>query len=315
MLPRRVNLIILAFWVFAAWELFVRDILPDLVVGPPPDFRSIAKTETKRESRWSILIEDGEGRNRERSVGQIVTRSIPQSDGGLRLTSEAWFDSGAMLKGTPIESIQGDRYEVLGSCWIDSRGNLVNFRVSLHESRARSSDLVMIEGVLKGDEIHITTGGIIPYLGPRTFAYEPHSMVQTSFSPLDWLPGLRVGQTWEQQVVNPITRQTMRCRSEVVGRQNLMYDGNMTETLVVVTKTGAMSSAKTWVRSDGLVIRQEVPLMICDLMLQRIPDDPLSAPGFAKGDSDGLGGDSAGFPPRKSPAPDDSERRNPGDRR
>ncbi len=274
--PRRINLIILAFWVYAAWELFARDILPDLVVGPPPDFRSIAKAETKGESRWSILMEDDSAQGREIAVGQVLTRSTPQADGGLSLSSKAWFDSGAMLKRTPFEAVQSDRIEIVGDCWIDSRGNLDNFRVSLHEAQTPSVDLIMIEGRLKGNEILINTGGIIPYIGPRAFAYEPHSVVQTSFSPLDRLPGIRVGQKWEQQVINPITRQAMKCRAEVVGRQTIMYDGNPTSTLVVLTKSdGVTPPARTWVRADGLVIRQEVPLLIRKLILQRIPEEPM----------------------------------------
>ncbi|HEU5115515.1 MAG TPA: hypothetical protein VFT74_02450, partial [Isosphaeraceae bacterium] len=236
MLPRWINLIILAFWVYAAWELFAHDILPDLVVGPPPDFRTIARAETEGVSSWSILLEDETTPGGQQSVGQVKTRSVPQSDGGWRLDSTAWFDSEAMLKRTPFEAIRGERFEVLGSCWIDSQGNLDTFRVSMHEARLSKIDLLMIEGKLRDDEIQIRTGGIIPYLGPRSFPYEPHSVVQTSFSPLDRLPGLHVGQKWEQQVVNPITRQAMKCRSEVVGRQTIMYEGNPTSTLVVLTR-------------------------------------------------------------------------------
>ena len=36
---RRICLALLLFWTYAAWSLFRRDILPDLIIGPPPDLR------------------------------------------------------------------------------------------------------------------------------------------------------------------------------------------------------------------------------------------------------------------------------------
>lgn len=279
--PRRINLIILAFWVYAAWELFAQDILPDLIVGPPPDMRTLTRVETRTETRWSILIEeDSDGPDhtpKERAVGQVRTLTVPQADGGVRLSSKAWIDTGEALRRTPFESVDNSRLEILAGCWVDQRGNLANFHVSLYESRMPSVNLMAIDGRLRGNEIRISTGGLIPYIGPRVFHYQPHSLVQTSFSPLDRLPGLHVGQRWEQRVVNPLTSKVMKCRSEVVGRETIMYDGNPVSTLVVLTKSGGITpSARTWVRPDGLVLRQEVPLMIRNLILQRLPYEPPS---------------------------------------
>ena len=45
---RLVSLTILVFWAVAAAALFVRDVLPDLIVGPPPDLRDVAHAEGKK---------------------------------------------------------------------------------------------------------------------------------------------------------------------------------------------------------------------------------------------------------------------------
>ena len=125
---------------------------------------------------------------------------------------------------------------------------------------------------MKNDRIVISTGGLVPYLGPHSFPYKPHGMVQSTFGPLDRLPRLHVGQTWESQVVSPLTGLVETCRVEVVGTKIITWDSDPITTLEVVTKASGIS-ARTWVRRDGLVIRQEVPVPLVNLVLERIPPD------------------------------------------
>ena len=42
---RLVCVAILLFWSVAAVALFSRDILPDLLIGTPPDLRTVSKTQ------------------------------------------------------------------------------------------------------------------------------------------------------------------------------------------------------------------------------------------------------------------------------
>lgn len=306
---RRICLILLLFWTYAAWNLFRRDILPDLIVGPPPDLRAIARADTEDSGpvRWAILVVDNErsGEFNGRSIGQVVTETIRQRDGGVRLVSHAWFDTGQLFgpssppppkeqaisprdrgdephepsspsaprrKERLLGTSGGDRLEIYGACWIDRSGNLDNFHVSLREARTSDVDLLVIDGRLKNDRIEITTTGLVPYLGPHSFPYKPHGMVQSTFGPLDRLPRLHVGQNWESQVVSPLTGQVVTGRVEVVGTKIISWDSNPVTTLEVVTKAAGLT-ARTWVRRDGLVLRQEVPIPFVKLVLERVPEN------------------------------------------
>src|SRR5262245_55799933 len=99
---RLVCVAILLFWAVAAGALFTRDILPDLLIGPPPDLRVItpAGGEPPGPTRWAILVADDQASANLRSVGQAVTETTLKRDGWVRWASEAWIDSGDLLRGT-----------------------------------------------------------------------------------------------------------------------------------------------------------------------------------------------------------------------
>lgn len=293
---RRVSLVLLLFWTYAAWTLFRRDILPDLIVGPPPDLRSIASglAGDSEKVKWAVLVveERDSGEFNGRAVGQVVTETSRQRDGGVRLVGNAWFDTSQLFtqagrdpadaaqvggRPTPLGSAGGERLEILSNCWVDRFGNLESFRVSLREGRTPSVELLMLEGRLRNDRIEIKADGIVPYFGPKSFPYKAHGMVQSTFSPLGRMPRLHVGQSWESQVVNPLTGQVEETgRVEVVGTKVITWDSNPVTTLEVVTRALGLT-ARTWVRRDGLVLRQEVPLPFVNLVLERIPGDVQSA--------------------------------------
>lgn len=286
---RPVCVAILLAWTIAAWELFRRDLLPEFIVGQPPDLRAIARAGGEGETpvRWTILMVDEKDRSglNGRAVGQIITETKRQQDGGVRLASEAWFDANLLLskgktpdpdspEGLAVGETDADRLEVYGACWIDASGNLDSFRVALREANS-SDDLFVVEGRLKKDRIEVTSSGIIPYFGPRSFPYRSHGLVQSTLGPIDRLPGLHVGQSWESQVVSPLTGQVQTARVEVVGSRILTWDNNPVTTLEVVTHLSGLTS-RTWVLRDGQVIRQEVPFPLAKLVLERVPPDASS---------------------------------------
>jgi hypothetical protein len=94
---------------------------------------------------------------------------------------------------------------------------------------------------------------------------------------MDRLPGLHVGQRWESRVINPFTRQVESVRVEVTRRGLIHWEGNPVRTFEVVHKTSPFSM-KTWVRTDGVILRQEIPLPFVRLVLERRPDTDVSLP-------------------------------------
>lgn len=273
---RLVCLVILIFWTVAAGALFTRDVLPTVLLGAPPDLRTIAQSEGPTGPiRWAILAIDEGKRSSLRSVGQITTESTRKRDGWVRLTSQAWFDSGELLRGTSLEAAESERIGVVGAAEIDSTGNLQNFRVAVRLDGRGGGEVLSLEGRLKKDLMEVTSRGPIPLLsGTQSFPYRPRSIVQNSLGPLDRMPGLQVGQTWETQVINPLTGGIQRCAVEVSKTEHIIWGSTPVMTLKVITRMPQLSAA-TWVRPDGLVLRQEVPFPHrFRLILERLPDDP-----------------------------------------
>ena len=115
--------------------------------------------------------------------------------------------------------------------------------------------------------------GFLPFLNwTKSIPYQPRGMIQNTMGPLDRMPGLHVGQRWETQVVSPLTGRVEIGRVEVTRKRAIYWDDKLVSTLEVVTRMPPLS-ARTWVRPDGLVLRQEVPLFVMKLVLDRVPDN------------------------------------------
>lgn len=266
--------ILMLFWAVATVGLVRRDVLPDLLIGPPPDLRSVAAADRSAgPTKWSIVVADDASMQSLRSVGQAVTETKHEPDGKLRLVSKVWFDSGGLLRGTPFAFRDDVRIDVDNSCLIDPSGNLVSFQAVV---RAAGVDepLMTIDGAYKDHAIEVKARSPIPLLNlTKLFSYEPKTMIQNALGPIDRLPGLAVGQRWEERVVSPLTGKIDVVKAEVVRRSEIYWDKSMTAAYEVVHKLPPGLSARTWVRkSDGLVLRQEVPFPVVKLMIERMPD-------------------------------------------
>lgn len=269
---RLISVAILLVWALTSVELFRRDVLPNLLVGPPPDLRSITRAGGVEPgpTRWSILVADGDEGNY-RAVGQVQTEAKSVRDGWCRMSSLAWFDSGELLRGTPLATSGGDQVEVRGVYDVDRSGNLDTFRASVR-LKGMNGDVVVLSGHVKHDTLTVRAQGPLPLMNwRREFAYQPRDMVQNELGPLDRMPGLRVGQRWESRIVSPLTGRVERVRVAVERKTFITWDGNPVRTLEVVTRM-APWTARTWVRPDGVVLQQEVPFPFVKLVLQRLPE-------------------------------------------
>jgi hypothetical protein len=260
---------ILFFWVYATVGLLRRDILPDYWVTPPPDLRSIAAAEDDaRPSSWELSVAEDNALKSLRSVGRAVTWSNRKPDGGTELIGNVSFDSGSLLRGTPFDGQHNERLDVSNTLDIDISGNLRKFHSTVR-SASEHFDLVTIDGQVKGTQLEVKAQGLLTF--NRSYPYEARGMIQNAVGPLDRLPGLQVGQRWVTRVFSPLTGQFENVKVEVVGKHVMQWDGTVVTTLEVVHHTTPISS-RTWVRRDGLVLRQEIPFPFVKLVLDRIPD-------------------------------------------
>jgi hypothetical protein len=290
---RLVSAAILAFWLVAAVGLVTRDLLPELLVSEPPDLRTIAGAGDSAEpARWSMQVADGTSSEALRTVGGAVTTSLRKPDGSVRLVSDVWFDAGGLLKGTPFDTKARIKLKVYSRYEIDPSGNLVSFRMDISSmadpkdrSMADPEEMGSLFGKVKDHSIEVTARGPLPMMNwTRSFAYQPRSLMQSALGPLDRLPGLQVGQRWETRIVSPLTGRIETVRAEVTRHRTIQWgkDKNPVKTLEIVHQMSPFS-ARTWVRPDGVVLRQEVPFPFVKLVLERLPG------GSTDADARGLG--------------------------
>lgn len=164
-------LAIVFYWLVAVSGLFVREILPELMVGAPPDLRSISLAEIdkpQREVRWVVQVEDqprGGGTPTLRPVGQVKTLWSRTENGGFQLDTDVQFESGGLLRSTPFATPDNVRLAIPSQFSIDPGGNLVSFHT---EVRAASdpNPLVTLDGVVSkaNKTIELKSKGLIPLL-------------------------------------------------------------------------------------------------------------------------------------------------------
>jgi hypothetical protein len=277
--PRLVCVTLLLYWLVAAVGLVSRDLLPELSVGAPPDLRTIANAgEHALPARWTIqVVDDPAVPEARRTVGQAVTASRLGPGGCVEMTSAVTFDSGRLLGGlmkvAPGQRRVGedDQIEFFSSYQVDPSGNLRSFHGEVRMS-SQPEGLWRIDGGLKNGAMEVVSQGPLPFLNrTMSFPYHARGVVQSQFGPLDRLPGLQVGQRWDEQIVSPLTGRVETVRAEVKRRTMIHWDKSPVKTLEVVHTSKAVT-ARTFVRPDGLVLRQELSFPMLRLALERQPD-------------------------------------------
>jgi hypothetical protein len=277
---RLISLVILIYWSIAAFCLLTWDVLPELTMGYPPDLRAIAfASDPLRSVRWSIqVVDDPRSPKARRTVGEAVTASRRRPNAWYEMTSHIDFDPGDLLRGTPFATRVSLRILVDGQYHVDPSGNLHDFDLRV-KSREFGDELIDVQGLVRGTTMEISSRGPMEVLNKdMKFEYEPRSVVQDVLAPFDRLPGLQVGQRWESRIINPFTGQVDSVRAHVVRRTFIDWDAESVNVFEVEQKMSGMSM-KTWVRSDGVILRQEVPFpFVRMILLERRPED-LPVPG------------------------------------
>jgi hypothetical protein len=284
---RFVSLAILIYWSIAAFLLLTWDVLPELTLGYAPDLRAIALAgDSSRPVRWAIqIVDDPRHPDVRRTVGESVTASSRRADGWSELTSHVDLDAGELLRNIPFGSKLNEHVTVESLYLVDHSGNLNSFVLTV--AAKKSGERLKVRGQLKGKKMAIVTKGPVPELDQNlSLDYEPRSVVSDILGPMDRLPGLHVGQKWESKMINPLSGRVESVRVEVVRRGLINWDGDAVTTFEVVHRTSPFSM-KTWVRTDGVILRQEIPFPFVRLVLERRSEQDPSLPTSPKPGTEG----------------------------
>jgi len=276
---RPVCLILMLYWAIAASSLIQRDILPELGFVRAPDFRLIASAEIQpTPSTWSMeVLDDAMNPNKRRVVGTATTFAQLQKNGQTEITSTVNFEPSGFLRGTPLSKSDEARLVIESRYLVDANGNLQTFKATVH-SPNDPEELVSIDGKVEDRKLKIVSRGHIPFLNEISFLnqtrvldYAPRDLLQSAMGPFDRMPGLQIGQRWTTRVVSPLTGRVQSVEASVKRRCVIHWGQSPVSVLEVVHEMTPIS-AKTWVRPDGLVLRQEVPFPFAKIVLERIPD-------------------------------------------
>lgn len=271
---RLVSLGILIYWSIAAFLLLTWEVLPELTLGYPPDMRAIASAAGTNPGpvTWSIDVIDDRGKpEARRTVGWATTESTRVEDGGYEMTSHVEIDSSALLWRTPLAGGVGARLTIDGRYDVSPRGDLRSFEMDV-AAAGMGEKLLTVEGKVDDGVMEVVARGAASLLNRRMrFPYESKGVVYDSLRPLDRLPGLQVGQRWDARVVNPLTGAVDSARVSVEKRTLIDWNGEAVSAFEVVQSAGPLK-ARTWVALDGVILRQQVPIPMVEMVLERLPE-------------------------------------------
>ncbi|HEX7378782.1 MAG TPA: hypothetical protein VF278_16795 [Pirellulales bacterium] len=303
MYSRWFNLAVLGFWLLMMSWLVRAKILPSLVVGEPPTYRTILAQDESPDTpvSWSIWINDAplgwaEAQNR------VLDNGVTEMQSHVRLTRlplaeivPGWMNSLLKLLSGPddwqnlqlaVDAQSSLEIDPLGRpIGIYSRALLGDEDVLPEKSRIDGQLVpgavqITLQGTFEGSQLKlkVRTGQMIY----NTTAYlPPNALMGDALAPQSRLPDLRVGQTWTMPVYSPLrppTDPVELLQATVERREPILWREHVVSTYLVVFRNdpgeelsgNQTARAKAWVHSDGTVLKQEINLMSAKLMFERM---------------------------------------------
>lgn len=278
------NTVVIALWLLTTGWLLVAKVLPPLMVGEPPNYRTIISADERKPQPpvcWSIRWND-------RPLGWAANDIVHTPDAMTEFHGRVFLNDLPLIEMLPPlvsalvkpvfsqnEHIDLDARNRMS---IDPLGRLTSFDTHVHIASIR--DAIRIEGNVEGSKLKLMFR--LGDLSEPSERFLPSdALVTDEFSPQAYLPGLRVGQIWTMPSYSPLrpSSDPMEILQATVERtEDIHWNGNTVEAHLVVYRAdpgaGLMTVGETrgrlWVRADGLVMRQEISVMNTKLLFTRL---------------------------------------------
>jgi hypothetical protein len=270
------RIFIIVAWLVSTSCLIYRDFLPRFLVGEPPNWKSLTSVANPdKPASWLIMVEDAPDRSR--VVGRATTKKREVNSSGTMFGSMVKIDAKGLFANTPLAVAESTEFQFESETRISPQGLLQQFRAMVHVRELGEKPILIITGIPSANnklEIRFQSS-LSPLLNFRQILQvSPTEMIRGGLEPVDWLPGIRVGQRWKTTVLQPLTARPEELQSEVIAESRIFWNGNPTDAFIVEHKAGTYS-AKTYVRNDGLVIRQQLPTPLVKMVLEREPENAI----------------------------------------
>lgn len=283
---------VIAFWLAAMGWLVSSKVLPALRQGEPPDYQqefAAGPTEKVQPVAWNLFWND-------QPIGFTISRAYSQEDSPSEIRSLVHFENlelgqvmreflgGMSLLSDSISDLNRLKVDlsIASRLRLDWNGELQDFETAIKASE--QMELLFLRGQRTEDDrlrLSVYTGSAsesetAPF--SQEFNLPSKSRLTDAFSPRSQMQNLRVGQQWTTPVVSPLatTNSVQLVESLVEKRETIQWSGGDVETFVVVYRNDAGSAnlsrkplGTAWVRDDGMVLRQEVPLGSARLRMER----------------------------------------------
>jgi hypothetical protein len=173
---------------------------------------------------------------------------------------------------------------------VDALGQLialesrVDFASSSDKASAKNT-LLRVVGTVNDRQLSLTTTLVETIkLSNNPISLAENSILPETLSPPGTMPKLRLNQEWTVQVFNPFNPLSAVeiVQAKVVREDFLIWNNQPCSVLVVEYRqsdvtNSAHPSGQTWVRNDGVVLRQQVQLFTQRLNFVRRPPRPAPA--------------------------------------
>lgn len=309
MFSRGYSIAIVVFWLATSAWLVKEKLLPPLLVGEPPSYRTILASEPDDANSvaWDIFLNG-------RCLGGAVTSTEHLDDGINQLRcrvslrelplselTPAWLT--AFVKMLDSQRAQGESIITVESevtIDIDPLNRPINFlsttkigppeRDVVHRSLMAGVEFnVLMRGRFVGNAMQILIhSGDLEY--HTQIDMPPDALLGDVLSPQTRLPNLRVGQTWTVPVYSPFRppNSPVEILHATVERKDpIFWHERIVPALLVVYRgdpglgltSNQSARAQMWVDYQGEVIKQEVSLLSSRLTFVRAdPRQPTVSP-------------------------------------
>lgn len=279
------NVAVIILWLAAMSWLVARKVLPPLLVGDPPSYRTIVEARKNEPSvGWRLWVNG-------RRMGWALNHTVRLPGDMAEIRSRVHFDELPIEEMVPgwLHVLLGPVGRATGKLPMDARnvltidplGHLTRFESVV--SLDRLDDLIKLRGAVEGDRLSLDfRSGTFTY--PTMEVYLPrNAILADTLSPQTRLPGLRAGQTWTVPVYSPFRPPNDPLeilQAKVEGTEPIVYGGDTEEVWLVVYRSDPgynlggdrRPRGRLWVRPDGAVLQQQVTIFNATLTFERLTD-------------------------------------------
>jgi hypothetical protein len=285
MYSRWSNAAVVLLWLSAMGWLLIEKVLPPLLVGQPPSYRTILEAQRHEPPVGWKMSFDG------RRLGWALSTTTQLPDDMTEVHSWVHFDQLPLEDLTPgwlrallplIEQPVGSlQMDAKNATLIDPLGRLSGFKSEVRVEPL--GDLITMQGTVEGTQLKLEIHA--RGLSCETESQIPqNALLSDALCPRTQLPGIHPGQAWTVPVYSPLrppSHPLEILQATVEGPESIVWNDRRVEALLVVYRSdpgyGLGSNerprGKLWVRRDGTVLKQQVMVFNSIMTFVRLSDE------------------------------------------